>query len=118
MKRPTAQDDITGRWVSQPDANLAESAPVQWIEKLSKAQRVVLVVAIGVALLAVGDFLLSLGQHGFAFGWTGYASLTALAASGAGPSAWVRLVVWLALTCLWAVVSIRLLRPSRNDDSD
>jgi heme/copper-type cytochrome/quinol oxidase subunit 1 len=84
------------------------------IDKLDKAQRVVVVVALGVAFLAVGSYLLSLGQAGTAFGWTGYAPLTA----PTGRPAWLQLIVWLALTCLWAVVSIRVLRPSSHAASD
>jgi membrane associated rhomboid family serine protease len=86
---------------------------VHWIDKLSKAQRVVIVVALGAAFLAIGSFILSLGQHGVAFGWTGYAPLV----QPAERPAWLDLIVWLALTCLWAVVSIRVLRPSSQADS-
>lgn len=85
------------------------------IDKLDKAQLVVVVVALGAAFLALGSYLLSLGQPGIAFGWTGYAPLSA---PSVGRPGWVNLIVWLALSCLWAVVSIRLLRPSRHDDSD
>jgi formate-dependent nitrite reductase membrane component NrfD len=88
---------------------------MRWIDKLSKAQRVVVVVALGAAFLAVGSYLVSLGRPGIALGWTGYAPLTS---PSVGRPGWVSLVVWLVLTCLWAVVSIRLLRPSRRDDPD
>ena len=88
---------------------------MRWIDKLSKAQRVVIVVALGAVLLAVGGYLVSLGQPGVAVGWSGTAPLTA---PSVGRPGWVALVVWLILTCLWAVVSIRLLRPSGEDDSD
>jgi hypothetical protein len=86
-----------------------------WIEKLSRAQRVVVVVALGVAFLALGSYVLSLGQPVIALGWTGYAPLSA---PSVGLPGWARLIVWLALTCLWAIVSIRLLRPAGHDDSD
>ena len=88
---------------------------MRWIDKLSKAQRVVVVVALGAAFLAVGSYLVSLGQPGIAVGWSGVAPLTA---PSVGRPGWVSLVVWLVLTCLWAAVSIRLLRPSGQDDSD
>ncbi|HSZ48485.1 MAG TPA: hypothetical protein VK823_24305 [Streptosporangiaceae bacterium] len=87
---------------------------MRWIEKLATAQRVVVVVAIGVAFLAVGNYLPSLGQRGFAFGWTEYAPLTPPSVGWPG---WLRLLVWLGLTCVWAVVSIWLLRPPGHDDS-
>jgi heme/copper-type cytochrome/quinol oxidase subunit 1 len=87
---------------------------VHWIDKLSKAQRVVIVVALGAAFLAVGSYLVNLGQPAIAFGWTGYAPLTVPSVRRPG---WVPLVLWLVLTCLWAAVSIRVLRPSSRDDS-
>lgn len=91
---------------------------MRWIDGLAKAQRVVLVVALGVAFIAVGSYIDSLGQPGFAFGWTGYAPL-ALRASGIGLPTWLRLVVWLVVTGAWAIVSIRLLGPpSAHDESD
>ena len=77
--------------------------------RLSTAQRVVLVVALGFVFLAVGSFLTSLGQPGFPTGWVGFAPLSTVSY---GRPAWVSLVVWLVLTCIWAAVSIRLLRPA------
>jgi hypothetical protein len=87
---------------------------MSWIERLGRAQRVVVVVAFGVAFLAVGSYLLSLGQHGVAFGWTGYAPISM---PNVGAPDWLRLIVWLALTSLWAVLSIWLLRPAGHDDA-
>ena len=84
------------------------------IDKLGNAQRIVVVVALGLAFVAVASYLLSLGQHGSAFGVT----LHALGAPGVGQPGWVDLTVWLALDCLWAVVSIKLLRPSGRDGAD
>jgi len=81
---------------------------MRWIEKLGRQQRVVLVVALGVAFLAVGRYLVSLGQPK---GWTGYAPLST---PHLGQPEWLRLVVWLGLSCLWAVLSILLLRPSKT----
>lgn len=94
---------------------MAESGPMRRIEKLCHAQRVVLVVALGVAVLAVGSFLTSLGEPGIRFGWTGYAPLSA---PSLGQPEGLRLVIWLALICLWAALSIRLLRPSGRDEED
>jgi hypothetical protein len=102
--------------VSQRGANLAESTLMRRIDNLDKAQRVVVVVALGAAFLAMGSYLLSLGQPGIPFGWSGGFAL--LSAPSVGRPGWLNLLVWLALTCLWAVLSIRLLRPSRHDDSD
>jgi len=92
--------------------NLAESVLMRRMDKLARAQRVVVVVALGAAFLAVGSYLLGLGQPAIPFGGGGYALL---AAPSVGRPGWVPLIVWLALTCLWALVSIRLLRPSDQD---
>ena len=98
-----------------PAANVTESAPMRRIDKLSMAQRIVVVVALGCAFLALGSYLLSLGQRGIELGWTGYAPLTT---PSIGQPGWVSPVVWLVLTGLWAVLSIRLLRPSARDEAD
>ena len=89
---------------------------MRWIEKLSRAQRVVVVVALGLTLEALGSYLVTLGSG---------VELRAFSAGGGfapfgpvGLRPWLRLIVWLALTGLWAVVSIRLLRPQRRDESD
>ena len=81
------------------------------IDGLSTAQRVVVVIALGLALGAVGSYLVSLGS-GMAFGWTGYAPMTAqLYAPGRGLHGWLRLIIWLVLIGAWALGSVRVLRP-------
>lgn len=81
------------------------------IDGLSKAQRVVVVVALGLGLAVVGTYLVSLGS-GVRSGWYAYSPLTAtLQAPGTGIPAWLRLIVWLVLIGLWALASLRVLRP-------
>ena len=84
------------------------------IDKLNIAQRVVIVVAIGVALAVTGSYLVSLGS-GFhvGFGWTGIAS-QAMWPPGAGLPGWVILIIWLGLTGVWALASVIVLRPPRG----
>lgn len=85
---------------------------MRFIDGLSKGQRVVVVVALGLALGALGTYLVSLGS-GARFGWYAYSPLTAeLYAPGTGLPAWLRLIIWLGLIGLWALASIRVLRPS------
>jgi hypothetical protein len=87
---------------------------MRWIDGLSKAQRVVVVVAIGLALGAVGGCLVSLGS-GAASGWIGYAPLTTqLYGLGRGLNPWLRLIIWLVLIGVWALGSLRVLRPSQE----
>ncbi|HEY2639278.1 MAG TPA: hypothetical protein VGI66_05280 [Streptosporangiaceae bacterium] len=86
---------------------------MRWIDGLSKAQRAVVVIALGLALGAVGSYLASLGQGGIAFGWYGYSPLTSAAnAPGRGLTGWLRLIIWLVLIGLWVLGSVRVLRPS------
>jgi hypothetical protein len=84
------------------------------IDGLSKAQRVVLVIALGLALGALGSYLASFGS-GAAVGWIGYAPLTSGFYPGARLHPWVPLVVWLVLIGIWAVVSVRVMRPSSDN---
>ena len=86
------------------------------IDGLSRAQRVVVVVALGLALGVVGNYLVSLGG-GVRSGWYAYSPLTtSLQAPGTGLPGWLRLIVWLVLTGLWALASIRVLRPPADQD--
>jgi hypothetical protein len=83
------------------------------IDGLSQAQRVVVVVALGVALAAVGSYLVSLGSGPAASGWNAYSPLTArFWPPSTGLHRWLRLIIWLALIGLWALASVRVLRPA------
>jgi heme/copper-type cytochrome/quinol oxidase subunit 1 len=80
-------------------------------DKLSQAQRVVVVVALGLALGTLAGYLTSLGG-GPDFGWYAYAPLAAQSFEPhAGLSGWLRLIIWLAVIGLWALASLRVLRP-------
>jgi purine-cytosine permease-like protein len=86
-------------------------------DRLSKSQRVVVVVALGLALGVIGTYLVSLGS-GIRFGWYAYSPLTAtLQAPSTGLPAWLRLIIWLALIVVWALASIRVLRPAADRDT-
>jgi hypothetical protein len=86
---------------------------VRLLERLNTAQRVVIVVAIGIALAAVGLFLVRLGNP--TFGWHAYAPLARRFWSPAtGLPRWLRLVIWLGLTGVWASASVFVLRPPRG----
>jgi heme/copper-type cytochrome/quinol oxidase subunit 1 len=84
---------------------------MRWIDSLSKAQRVVIVVALGIALFAVASYLASLGVRS---GWYAYAPLTGqpFQPQGIGEPGWLRLIIWLAAISLWAFTSVIVLRPS------
>jgi hypothetical protein len=81
------------------------------IDGLSRPQRVVIVIALGLALAAAGSYLVSLGA-GLAGGWYAYSPLTAtLQVPGTGLPGWLRLLIWLALISIWALASVWILRP-------
>ena len=87
------------------------------IDRLSKSQRAVVVVALGLALGVTGTDLMSLSS-GIRYGWYAYAPLTAtLQAPGTGLPAWLQLIIWLALIGVWALASIRVLRPAADHDT-
>jgi heme/copper-type cytochrome/quinol oxidase subunit 1 len=88
---------------------------MRWIDGLSKAQRVVVVVALGLSLGVVGSYLVNLGT-GLRSGWYAYSPLTAtIQAPGTGLPSWLRLIVWLVLIGLWALASIRVLRSPADE---
>ena len=66
------------------------------------------------ALGAAGIYLVNL-RNTAGFGWYAYAPLSSSAYTPrTGLAGWLRLIIWLALIGLWALVSVRVLRPSRD----
>jgi heme/copper-type cytochrome/quinol oxidase subunit 1 len=80
-----------------------------WIDRLNLAQRVVVVVTLGLALGVVAGYLTGLGVR---TGWYAYAPLSGQVSAGLGEPGWLRLVIWLAAIGLWAVTSLRVLSQS------
>jgi heme/copper-type cytochrome/quinol oxidase subunit 1 len=80
---------------------------MRFTDRLTMAQRIVVVVALGLALGAIGIYLDSFGDMGVT-GWTGYAPLQL---PNTGLANWLRLLIWLVLVGLWAAGAIRVLRP-------
>jgi len=74
-----------------------------WIRGLGRGERVVLIVALGVALEAFCSYFVPLETYPFT-------SSSQLNLIQSGPPGWFRVVVWLALIALWAICSIRILR--------
>jgi hypothetical protein len=83
-----------------------------WIDRLNIAQRVVVVVTLGLALGIVANYLTGLGGLGVRSGWYAYAPLTGQISPGLGQPGWLRLVIWLAAIGLWALTSLRVLSQS------
>lgn len=84
-------------------------------DRLSQCQRIVVVIALGVACGTAGIYLINLGSA-VSFGWYAYAPLSqAVYPPHTGLPGWLRLIICLALVSLWALVSIRVLRPSPEE---
>jgi heme/copper-type cytochrome/quinol oxidase subunit 1 len=79
-----------------------------WIDRLGTAQRVVVVVALGLALGVLASYLTSLGTRA---GWYAYAPLSrqVFQPQGTGEPGWLRLIIWLAAISLWTLLSLRAL---------
>jgi heme/copper-type cytochrome/quinol oxidase subunit 1 len=85
---------------------------MRFTDRLSMAQRIVVVVALGFAFGVIGKYLDSLDHTGLT-GWYAYAPLSrSIEPPGAGLAGWLRLLVWFVLIGLWAVAAARVLRPA------
>jgi heme/copper-type cytochrome/quinol oxidase subunit 1 len=85
---------------------------MRWMDKLNLAQRVVVVVTLGLVLGIAANYLTGLGG-GLRTGWYAYAPLTnQISPPGLGEPVWLRLVIWLAAISLWALTSLRVLSQS------
>ena len=83
------------------------------MNRLNLRQRIVGVIGLGVGLWFFGQWATSWG----AVGWVGYAPLsnTTFVPPG-GLHAWVRLLIWLALTLVWVTLSMIILRSGPNPE--
>jgi hypothetical protein len=88
---------------------------------VNTAQRVVIVVGLGIALYLFGSWLIGYWEFGGSpnsFGWVGYAPLSGtVSRPGLILHPWVRLLIWLALTTIWVVTSAVLLRSQPGVDA-
>jgi hypothetical protein len=84
---------------------------MRWIDRLGTAQRIVVVIALGLALGVLASYLTSLGTR---TGWYAYAPLSGqvFQPPGIGVPGWLRVIIWLAAISLWTLTSLRVLRQS------
>lgn len=88
-------------------------------DRLTMPQRIVVVIALGLALGAVATYLVADIGTTVPRGWVAYAPLSSTAyAQGTGLPGWTRLLIWLAAIALWGLLSLLVLRPSREAASD
>ena len=74
---------------------------------MNRAQRIVVVVALGLALAFLGRWIVAER----AVAWRALGAHLPVAHPGLRP--WVRLLVWLALLAAWAAASVWILRSAR-----
>lgn len=83
-------------------------------DRLSQPQRIVVVIALGMAFGAAGIYIVNLGNP--VFGWYACTPLSQVVHQPhTGLAGWLRLIIWLALIGLWALMSVRMLRPSQGE---
>jgi hypothetical protein len=86
---------------------------MRWIDTLSKAQRIVVVIALGLALAALGSYVGTLGGAAYGVGGVGGVfGLTLAPVQPDGLRPWLQVIIWLVLIGVWALASIRVLRPA------
>ena len=86
---------------------------MRWIDRLNMAQRVVVVITLGLALGIVASYLTGYFTGlGVRTGWYAYAPLSGQLQPGIGEPGWLRLIIWLAAISLWALTSLRVLSQS------
>ena len=94
------------------DGNVATFGLMRRIDTLSKAQRIVVVVALGLALEVLGSYLGTLGSGAEYGGGFSPFGLTLEPSLPVALKPWLRLIIWLVLISVWALASVRVLRPS------
>ena len=90
--------------------------PVRLTDRLNKAQKIVVVIATGIALAAIGVYLANRGSVRPGPGHS-IALLPSRFAPRPRPPRWLRLIIWLALDATWALTATFVLRSPRGSDS-
>ena len=80
-------------------------------DRLNLAQRIVVVVATGIALAVVGSYLANRGST-----MGGHFMSAVPFRMRPGRPRWLRLIIWLVLDGIWAVAALVVLRPPRGSD--
>jgi heme/copper-type cytochrome/quinol oxidase subunit 1 len=82
--------------------------------RLTRAQRIVMIVGLGLVLDVVGQWLMTLGMRAN-FGWVAYAPLSNTYSSlPGGLHPWVRFTIWILLIVLWTMSAVLLLSERSN----
>jgi len=88
---------------------------VRLTDRLNKAQKIVVVIATGIALAAVGVYLANRGSVSPGPGHY-IVAYPSRFVPRQRPPRWLRLMIWLVLDAIWALTSIVVLRsPGRSE---
>lgn len=92
---------------------------MRWTDRLTLPQKIVLIIALGLAFGAFGDSLPTLATTTTRFGWYAYAPAYQSTLTLHTPlvSGWLGLIIWLVLIAAWTMLSIRVLRPAPEQSS-
>jgi len=87
--------------------------------RMSHAQRVVIVIAAGLALYQFGTWCTTWGSRSFT-GWVAYAPMSnsQFTPYVGGFHPWVRMMIWLFLIVLWLAFSLIVLEATPRDDAN
>ena len=93
---------------------------MKWLRRSSTAQRVVIVIALGLVLALVGEYVAT-GGRGAGGGWYSYAPNTSViwgSTAHYGPA--TLLAIWCAVIVAWAALSVAVLglRPKEPRERD
>ena len=88
---------------------------MRYLDRLGLAQRIVLVIGLGLALLILGTYVVSIGNPTGNFGWFGYAPPSRrILVEDTTLAPWQQLLIWLGLVALWTTASIVILTRPRQ----
>jgi hypothetical protein len=86
------------------------------LRELNGAQRVVIIVALGIALFFLGDWVTTLGTH-LPYGSAEFMNINTPDVVG-GPHPWVRFTIWMLLLVIWLGASLALFVNRTIDSRD
>jgi hypothetical protein len=89
---------------------------VRVTDRLNNAQNIVVVIASGIALAAIGIYLANRGSVTPGLGHHFASAFPSRFALRPRPPRWLRLISWLVLDAIWALISIVVLRSPRGSD--
>lgn len=111
---PDPEDPSRARWWSGNEWAPPRPARPGFMTTLDFAQRIVLVVGMGLALCVFGLWITHIGSHSPA----GYRPMLLLRAGAGSLPRWARFLLWLVLIVAWSVASLWVLHQPKAQESE